>query len=430
MTNSEIKKYLKEFKPDLVGITNNYTNQLCDVLELSKLIKGTLPNSFVVLGGAHAKFDHENLVKEKEIDAVVRGEGEITFKQLVLALYDKESLTKIKGLTFRKNNMPKINPDRSLIKDINSLPIPDRSFIPYEKYLAKTPKAYFRPKNKPVATLFTSRGCPFNCIFCSTQKFWTKKWRPRNPENMVKEIEYLMKTYGVKEISFEDDQFMGDKNRIKEFCKLVIKKKLKITLIVPPGISPALLDEKIMRVMKRAGFYRICFSIDVGTNQARNYVKKPVRLEKMRGLIKRANNLGFWTFATFVIGFPFEKIQDIKDTIKYAYNLRLDYLKFYIVAPQIGSEFYDICIKEKLLNKKEISKHQFFSDSIFGTKHIKPEQLKKLRYGADVNYYRYHIKHFLNPMYIVKEFFPKINSISKFFYFLGILKTFYYNFKK
>ncbi len=421
LSDAEIENKLKKYNPDIIGITNNYTGHTRDVLDFSKIAKKVCPKIKLILGGAHATIAHEEIIKEKDIDVIVRGEGEETFKEIVLSLKNKTNLKDILSITYKEKNKIKINPKRPLIEDINTLPIPDRSLIPYKKYLEKTSINYFFTMNKPVGTLFTSRGCPFRCIFCSTSKVWTNKWRGRSAENIIEEIEYLKRIYKVKEISFMDDQFMGNKKRIKKLCRLIIKKKLGVSFICPPGISPSLVDEEALNLMKQAGFYRICFSIDVGTNLARDYVGKPVKLEEMRELIKNANSKGFWTYAHFVIGFLHEKTSDIQETIKYAYGLKLDFARFFIAQPYLGSRLYDIYLEKGLINKNDVEDHNSIYEPVIGTEHISCEKLKTLRDSAEYGYSKFHIKHFMNPFYMIKEFLPKISSFKKFNYFVGLI---------
>jgi len=427
LSDAQIKEELMEYKPDIVGIGSNYATTVMDSIELANFVK-KICNCAIVLGGAHATVAHETLIKEKSIDAVVRGEGEETFFELIKMFYKKKNFDKVGGITYKKNNKVKINLDRPLIKELDSLPIPDRSLIPYKEYLRK--RLYFTTMQDPVATLFSSRGCPYNCVFCSTHTVWRNKWRPRSPENMLEEVEYLIKEYGIREFSFMDDQFMGDKERIKKFCRIVIRKNLGVSFIVPPGISPALVDDEVINLMIKAGFYRICFSIDVGTEAARNFVRKPVQLEKMREMVKKANSKGLWTYAFFVMGYPYEKEKDIEETVKYAYSLGLDFIRFYVAQPYKGAELYDIYIKMGMLNENEFEKkHHNMSDAIIGTKYIAPKRLERLRYLAENRYIYTYMLRLLNPFYFFKEFFPKISSYEKFKYFLRVVIS-YTNAKK
>ncbi|MCE9613636.1 MAG: B12-binding domain-containing radical SAM protein [Lentisphaerae bacterium] len=421
MSDDQIREYVVALKPDVVGITCNYTLGLNSVLEMVATIKGVLPGCLMVLGGAHATIDHLRLAARPDVDAVVRSEGEVTFAELVQAVCEGTSFAPILGLTYCTNGHVVANEDRPLVEDVNTLPIPDRSLIPYETYLRHSSQHYFHPLRKPVATMFSARGCPHTCIFCSTQKVWRNCWRPRSAERVLEEIDQLTERYGVKEIAFQDDQFIGNRKRVKELCRLLIEKKPGLSLIAPPGMSPALLDEETLALMVKAGFYRICLSIDVGTPAAAAFVRKPVNLENMRKVVKTANRLGLWTYATFVIGFPYEKEADILETIRFAYRLRLDHIIFYIAMPHLGSDLYDYYVKEGLLNETEVAKPHLPDESLFGTQHISAKRLEELRDMAARRYLVHHIRHFLNPAYTLCEFLPKIWTPRRFAYFMRLV---------
>ncbi len=408
LSDTELEAEFTSFKPDVVGITSNYTNSVGDVLQIASLAKKTLPDTVTVVGGAHATIAHPSLAKNPDIDVVVRSEGEETFLELALALNAGNPLTGIKGITYTRQGEVIIEDDRPLIEDINSLPVPDRSLVPYEEYLAHSDELYVYPMNAPIATIFTARGCPYKCIFCSTQKVWRNHWRGRSAEKILEEIDYLTSTYGVREIAFEDDQLMGDRNRIKDLCRLLIERNSRITLLAPPGISPSLIDEETLRLMKRAGFYRICLSIDVGAEKSKAFVKKPIRLDKMRSVVKKANAAGLWSYATFVIGFPDETIEDLNETVRFAYSLKLDFLIFYIAQPHLGSSLYDYYLEHGLLKQDQVLEHNIPTEPVFGTKHVSAAQLQELRDAAAGNYVRFHLRHFLNPIYVIQEFLPKL----------------------
>jgi len=420
MTDEEISGRIKAFEPHLVGITNNYTSGAENVVELMKTIKQVVPACKIILGGAHATIAHKQMIEIPEVDGVVRGEGEETFKELVLALINAAPLSEIMGLTFKQGGQVRVNEDRPMISNIDTIPIPDRELLSYTKYLTHSSKHYLDTLNKPIGTMITSRGCPYHCIFCSTQKVWRNLWRPRSPENVIEEIEYLMRNYGVKEVSFQDDQFMGDKERIKQLCRIIIDRKLDISMIVPPGISPSLIDEDTLRHMAAAGFYRICFSIDVGTESSKKFVRKPVQLKLMRSLVRQANRIGFWTYGTFVIGFPNESLDDVHATISYAYRLGLDYCIFYIAQPHLGSDLYDLYVERGKIDVSQVLEYHTMNESLYGTDHISAGELVRLRDSAARGYFLRYVARFLNPIYVVNEFLPKISSVKRFRYFMRL----------
>ena len=423
LTDKDICEYLRSLRPDIIGIANNYSFGLNDAMDLARLARVTVPTARIIMGGAHATLDHNNLAQDSAVDFVVRGEGEETFRELVYALLQGQDVQGICGLSYRSPaGGVTVTPNRSLIQNLDEIPIPDRSLIKFQDYL-KHPN-YFHTMQAPVATAFTSRGCPFHCIFCSTQKTWGNRWRGRSAENMLKEVEYLKEQFGVREIAFQDDQFLGDRQRIIEFCKLVVQRNLEMTFIVPPGNSPAFMNDELLKWMGRAGFYRLCFSVDVGTESAVKFAKKPVNLSKVRHLVRRANQNGIWTYGTFVIGFPFEKREDIWETVRYAYSLKLDFVRFYIAQPHFGSDLYDLYLKQGKLSGIKVNEQHDAMDSFFGTDFLSAAELIALRNEAECGYVGHHWKNFLNPMYLFSEFFPKIASWRRWRYFIGLVKSF------
>lgn len=424
LSDEEIAFLLKKKNPDVIGISNNYTSYLQDSISLIKLAKKICPKTLMIIGGAHATIDHKVLITNKDIDIVVRGEGEETFREIIYNVYHNKSLRNVTGITYKIGKRIICNSDRALIPNLDEMPIPDRSFIDYPEYIKKTSGSFFSPSQKPVGIIFSARGCMYRCIFCSTNKVWANRWRSRSAKNILMEIIYLKKEYGIREIAFEDDQFMGSKERIIELCKLIIKSKLGMSFIVPTGLSPALLDKNIIDYLKKANFYRICFSIDVGTKKSALYVRKPLNLDKVRDLVLYANNSGFWTYGFFVIGFPYEKIEDLMETKKYAYDLKLDFIRFYIAQPHMGSDLYDEYLKNGMLNM-HINKYQTMYNSLFGTEYISAKKLAKLRNDFENGYLQYHLRHhFISLRYLFKEFIPKILSIKKIFYFLKLMRSY------
>ena len=419
MTDEQLQSRITEWMPDVVGIANSYTSGAGDAFEISDIVKSCVPGTKVIMGGAHASIDHMRVAQVPSVDAVVRGEGEETLREICCALLAGRSFTDIPGVTWRTPDGICRNPDRQPIQDLDTLPIPDRSFIPYALY--HTHPAYVHTRQKPVGTVSTSRGCPFQCVFCSTQKVWGNKWRGRSAESMIREVEYLRDTYGIKEVAFQDDQFLGDRNRIIRFCQLAVEKKLGVTFIVPPGNSPSFMSEELLKWMAKAGFYRICFSVDAGTEAAVKYVKKPVKLSQIRSLVKLAHRYGIWTYGTFVIGFPYEAREDILATVRYAYSLKLDFLRFYIAQPHLGSELYERYVQEGRLSDTNVNESRSMYDALFGTEHLSAEELIAMRNAAECNYFRSHFKDYLNPVFVLTEFLPKILSPARFRYFSGLI---------
>ena len=168
----------------------------------------------------------------------------------------------------------------------------------------------------------------------------------------------------------------------------------------------------LLRAMRDAGFYRLCFSVDVGNERMARQIKKPVMLSKVRPLVRRANRLGLWTYGTFVIGFPDETQAEIKQTIRYAYSLGLDFLRFYIAQPHRGSALYDQ-LKAAGKLPPDVEHDRDILDAPADTQHLTADELVALRNEAECGYiYRYALR-MLNPWYLLTEFLPKLASWQK-----------------
>ncbi len=407
----KIKKIIEQKNPDVIGIACNFTAFADDSFEVSKIIKDNFKNIPVVLGGAHASMDVENILKNNySIDIVVRGEGEITFKALLDVLKDKGNLDTIDGISFRKPNNEIIsNKKRELIKDIDALPFPARDLLDIEAYKTHNETTLPYAKSLPILTMLTSRGCPFECIFCSTKVVWGRLWRPRSVEKIVEEIEYLIKNYNIKEVAIYDDQFIVNKIRIHDLCDLIIKKGLEITISVPSGISGWLLDEELLKKMKKSGFYRFSLSIETGNENTLKFIKKRVNLREMLKVIEIANKLGFWLQSNFIIGFPFETREEIADTINYAINSGVDYAYFIIAQPYAGAEMYELYEKEGLLKKVNISGNtDTIKSANYDTKKLKAQEIQELRDKAHVLFLRKKLLSYAHPINFFKYLFPKL----------------------
>lgn len=416
----EILKNVDKFQPNIVGITNNFTAYAQDSFEVAKLIKEEFSNVVLVIGGAHATMEAEQILKNHTyIDYAVRGEGEITFYELVMSLKDNSGINNIRGISYRDGEREIItNPDRELIESLDVLPIIERKYINMEKYKKINSDALPFVRKKPVATIITSRGCPFNCIFCSTKIMWRRHWRALSPENVIKEIKYLVNEYGIREIAIQDDQFILDKKRINNICDLIIQNNLNISLSIPSGTSVWLTDFDLLKKMKKAGFYRLCFNIETGNQKTLKFIRKPVNLVKAKEAIKMTSKLGYWVQGNFIIGFPYETKEEIMETIRYAYNSGLDYVIFLLAKPYAGSEMYEIFKKEGLLHNIIRSSHIERSD--YDTKTMKARELNKIYNSALRGFLIHKIAFYMKPNNFYNYLLPKLLTFQDIKYAIKI----------
>src|SRR3989338_4483791 len=222
-TNEEIIELLKQKKPDIIGISFG-TQIRFSAFDLARLIKQNFPKVTLVVGGPHPTLTPQDTLENiNEIDIVVRGEGEISFLNLVRTLESGGDLAGVKGISFRNQKGDIIhNPPELPIQDLDKLPLPARDLLPMDKYEKTTVLSKKRATN-----IMSSRGCPYYCAYCSTSEQWGHRIRHRSPINVVDEIGFLLKTYPFLEgIRFFDDVFTMDKNRVIAICDEITKRKL------------------------------------------------------------------------------------------------------------------------------------------------------------------------------------------------------------
>ena len=346
----DIKEEIKKFRPHIVGVTAT-TSSIYDAYNVAKAAKEINPGVKVVIGGPHVTFTAKETLKECPfIDVVVRGEGEETFRELVnffeSSSEDTWSLEEVKGITFRKDNKIIETDSRSLIKNLDSIPFPAYHLLPMEKYSLE---------GKRFATIITSRGCPFSCIFCSSSRLFGKTWRARSPENVIEEIKLLKNKYGVREIEFLDDTFTLNKKRAEKICELLIKEKLDISWSCSSRVDT--IDESLIEKLKKAGCHTIYVGVESGSQKILNIIDKGITLPQIEKTINLIKKVNINSFGSFILGIPGETVKTIKKTINFAKKLNPSFVQFSICTPYPGTKLFEMAKEKGWLLTKDWSKY-------------------------------------------------------------------------
>jgi len=306
---------------DILGISAMFTEYKHAVRNFIDNSKANYPNLHIIVGGAHASTFPEEMIEFA--DTVVVGEGEEVICDIVE--------NKRKGIIYAER-----------IRDLDSLPMPAWDLMMEDNQeLNRRNRTSPFVMRQPLIHIITSRGCPNNCTFCALKATWGRQWIARSAKNVVDEIEYLY-NLGFREIYFNDDNCSINKERIYAICHQIISRKLDIRLACPTGIHIGTLDYDLLKVMKRAGFYRLCFGIETGNQEMQYKIKKNLNLDKAREVIRIANKLGYWTSATFIVGFPGETEQQQKDTLEFAKTSGIDFPVFYNLQIQPKTELWNL----------------------------------------------------------------------------------------
>jgi radical SAM superfamily enzyme YgiQ (UPF0313 family) len=333
-TEDDIREYLKEKSPDLVGISSATPN-FKGAVQMAKIAK-EVTSAKVVIGGVHASALPELTLKENpQFDIVVIGEGELTMLELCEALEKGGKLEDVAGLLFRKNGQFHRTPLRPLITDLDSLPFPARDLVDLNLY---RPQVHLY-RGRKSATMITSRGCPAKCTFCATQVTMGNKFRTHSAKYVVNEIEHLVKNYGIEDIIIVDDTFTINKKRVKEICELIIEKGIKIGWFCFVRANDA--SYELFELMKRAGCFSMFFGVESGDETVLKNIKKGATIAQAKNALKISNELGFKTMAGFMFGNPGDTKETIEKTIKLALELNPIIGSFNIMTPFPGTEEYD-----------------------------------------------------------------------------------------
>jgi len=348
LKNKEIADRIRLWAPDVVGINIPFSGWSKGAFEVASLVKDIDNGIFTVLDGQHPSARPEECLADPNIDFVVIGEGEITTSELVNTLEKGNTmdLKKIEGIAFIENGKTVITSPRPPIEDLDSLPFPARHLLPMDKYFADVKETPLRGEiSKPWTTMITTRGCPYDCVFCTVHIVMGKKWRSRSPENVVDEIEQLIQTYRIRQIDFYDENMTLDKKRMENICDLIVEKKLDIDWYTPNGVRADTLDLNLLRKMKKSGCKRIRVAPESGVQRVVDQiVKKNQKLTEVEKAVVLAKKVGIKVGCFFVLGLIGETKEDIQETINYAYKLRklgADKFYFSIATPIYGTELYE-----------------------------------------------------------------------------------------
>ena len=328
ITNNELLNRIVEWKPDIVGFTIR-TPDVREAEKLSIAIKKAIPQCVIVVGGAHVTGLKERVLEEcRYFDIAVIGEGEETFSELLDILtkpeFKRELLHEVNGIIFQNNGKIVTTDPRSLIQDLDFLPFPAWNMFP---------KSSTRP-------LFTSRGCPFKCIFC--QRVMGNKVRSMSPERVLQEMKWNIEQHGCTFFQIEDEVFGVNRKWINRVLDLMIEQGIhkKVKWFANSRVNIANLE--LFKKMRNAGCVAIGLGIESGNQEILDAIRKDFKLQQAYDAIKMAKQAGLITFAFFILGHPNETKRTIRDTINFACKLNPTEVTFGIMIPYPGTEIYEM----------------------------------------------------------------------------------------
>ncbi|MBU0894312.1 MAG: B12-binding domain-containing radical SAM protein [Nanoarchaeota archaeon] len=370
-----LSKKIKEFNPDLIGLSILSFNYI-QAIEISKFIKNHFKNKKIIFGGVHAILSPEETINNSSVDMICIGEGEETLKELL----DKELQPKnVKGLWYKKNNKIIKNENRVLIEDLNSLPYPNWEDFDLKKYFLI---------NNNHLPIMGSRGCPYQCTYCSNhalkKKLKGKYVRFRSVENILEEIGLRISQFhgkGMKYLFFYDDTFIISRNFVLEFCKKFIEKGFHKKLKWNVNVRANLVTKEIIRAMKKAGCYEVRMGVEAGNDYIRNKIyKRNMSKKQIFNAVKIIKKQGLQLRLQFILGAPYETKEMMQESFEMAKKLKADYVLFPILMPIPETEIKKMCEKEGLIEKEKFENfhdNSIYIQPVMKTKYVSKNQIKK-----------------------------------------------------
>jgi len=392
ISHKGLEGVIRQINPDIVGITS-FTLSLYDIIISAQTIKKIVPNAHICLGGHHPTAFPYEAAQLKEFDSIVVGEGETAFCELVKAIsqnlditnirgvYTCESIKRFKGEEYKDNRfINNVIVQPAYIEDIDTIPIPNRSYIQhinYQSILGVTDK---------LATIISSRGCPYRCTFCDVPY---KQYRKRSAKLVVDEIEVCL-SMGYKEFHFYDDLFNITPSRVIEICAEIERRGLKFPWDFRGRVNTATFES--LEMAKKMGCRMISFGVETGTNAGLKALQKRTTVEKIREVFNWCKKLGIKTVADYMIGLPFEKTkEDVLASIDFLIEIDPDYANINVLNLYPHTTLFEEAAKKGLIQPQRWDEFALKPSRNFKIDHweefFTPDELASLRKTAYLRFY-------------------------------------------
>ena len=401
---------LNDFKreaPDVVfmSVTNG---SIYDDLKIVDLLKKQKNDTVFVLKGSIFFNPNEEILNRldlKNTDYLIGGEVEFIIGDLINAHFnDKNKLNDIQGITYKNiDGQPVINFQTEFKDELENLPFPDRYSMKNELYI--NPET-----NKPMALIVTDKGCPYSCSYCLSPVISGRKIRSRSNKNIVSEIKECIEKHNITNFFFKSDTFTADKEKIKDFCRLLISENLenKINWVATARVNN--IDEELVSLMKKSGCSLVAIGFESGSNVSLEKMNKKTTVEMNLNAAKICKKYRLEILGYFLIGFPWETEEHILQTKKHIFEINADYIEIAIIVPFLNTPIYN-GLKNGNIDLPDVTGHDSFNNIYKNCGKIPAEKLLAFRKNTLLQYYT-------RPSYIIK----KLSEINSFPVFMNYVK--------
>ena len=386
-------KNFQEYQPGIIGFSGNYNTNAHFIERCCQEIKKLNENVKIVVGGHFFTNSYKDALSNGGLlDYVVLGEGERVMVDLVNALIkeDYDSIDKHPHIVTRNNvlNNETDKKTRALVAELESLPPINYALLDnLEDYLSSSLDMHTivsRGREMKTVTMMTSRGCPHSCTYCASYQVHGKKMRAFSVDRVIDEIQYLVDHYDINTIAFEDDLFTYSRKRTIEMCKKIVERfGNRFVLNFPNGIAVYTLNDEVIYWMAKAGMQEINLAIESGNQFVQDTViKKKIKLETVKPVVDLLKKHEVFVRAYFILGFPGETLEMMRDTKNFARDLKLDWSIFSFATPIVGSELYETALRDNNIASSNLEQSTY-SDFRLRSKDWGPADVVEVQENAN-----------------------------------------------
>jgi anaerobic magnesium-protoporphyrin IX monomethyl ester cyclase len=369
-----------DFKPDYLIVSTTTSTVTEDLLSCA-IAKSSGAQVVTIAKGADLSITAIDVLHQcKDLDIAITGECELAIKDIVTM---QDRLALVPGIAYRNMRTVTRNTDRAFVEELDFLPLPARHLVRNDLYTRLDTGA-------PMAVIETSRGCPYRCIFCLAGIVYGHKVRSRSVESVIKEIIECVHRYRIHDFHLKSDIFTWDKEWVMKLCHSLIDQKMRINWLCNSRVDT--LDAECIRTMKQAGCWAISLGVESGNQDILNKIKKGITLAQSTEAVRLCRESGIKTYIYFLIGFPWDTEETIKDSMQFARQIGADFADFFVVYPFRGTEL-ETAARECGLLDAESSCKRAYADSAIDTLFLPRQKIERLRKEALKKFY-------LRPGYI------------------------------
>lgn len=341
---------IKSFDPDLIGLS--FMTPSCQrAHSLCKILRKEFPGKILFSGGTHTSAAPEKTLKDLDLDFVVVGEGEETILEICKNIQNKKSLQGVKGVIFKEKGILTNNGCREFISNLDTIPFPARDLLNFNKEYLVYP-GIIRGYGCKSTMMITSRGCPYNCIYCGSPVIFGNKVRYRSVKSVIDEIKQLIDLYGAEGTFFADDTFTINPQRVIKFCHAFKREKLDFVWACQARVNTV--SDELLREMKSGGCIQVDFGVESGSQKILDILKKGTTPEMIKKAFQLAKKNKLRTLATFMVNNPFETKEDLKKTFQLAKEISPDFTTFFYATPLPGTELYELAKQQNWIDEKSL----------------------------------------------------------------------------